>query len=205
MLLFLLCLLCFSQALAQTVSFGRSSYTGVVYRGNTVLVFNSSDGVEMHVRYDQDTQVQYCELERNETSDNATLTFFAKQGNTVLYQTSLSGATQKRTGQINLSETYIPYLISCAAGSVSFLGSTPGQIIANEPSPLLGATIFDCVNRTMFTIRTVPVALSCVVPTPAPTVTIAPTTRAVPGRASGAIRTHVSIFVVMLVIFLYFL
>lgn len=57
MLLFLLCLLCFSQALAQTVSFGRSSYTGVVYRGNTVLVFNSSEGVEMHVRYDQDTQV----------------------------------------------------------------------------------------------------------------------------------------------------
>ncbi len=205
MLLFLLCLLCLSQAFAQTVSFGRLSYTGVVYRGNTLLVFNSSEGIEMHVRYEQDTQVQYCELERNETSDNATLTFFAKQGDAVLYQTSLSGATQKRTGEINLSETYIPYLISCDAGSVTFLGSTPGQIITNEPSVFLGATIFDCVNRTMFTVRTVPVPLSCVVPTPRPTVTIAPTTQAIPGRASGAVRTHVSIFVVMLVIFLYFL
>lgn len=195
------------QGLVLAVTFGRPSYTGVVYRGNDVLVFNSSEGIELHVFYEQNTKVQYCEQERNETSDNATLTFYARQGGINWPLASLAGATQKRSGNVSLSETYIPYLISCDAGMVNFLGSTPGQIIANEPSPFLSATIFDCVNRTIFSIRTVPTPLLCTVPTPAPTFTPAPTIQALPGRDSGATDAHVSLFVsvVFVVIFLYFL
>jgi hypothetical protein len=159
----------FQAAVAQNVVLGRYSYTGVVHRGNDILVFNSSAGVELRVSYPAQTNVQYCESERNETSDNATLTFYAQQFGVKLYETSLAGGTQKQTGNVSLSETYFPYLVSCDAGKINFLGTEPALGLPIYPSMFLKPVIFDCVNRTAFVRQTVVTELNCSYPTPQPT------------------------------------
>lgn len=197
--LFLLCV-ALQQACAFNIFFPSFSYTGVVWRGAEVMVFNTSEGYEMRVAYVRNTSVQYCETERNETSDQATLSFFVRQSGNVLYETSLSGATQIVSGRRNLSETYIPYLLECTQGKVNFLGAVPIPIIAGVPSPALSPQIEDCVNRTLFTRRNVPTELNCTAPTQAPSFTFQPTTAALPGRDSGAEAFQTHFVVVALII-----
>lgn len=195
-----------AECLAASVSFGPSSYTGIVYRGNDLLVLNSTEGVELRVYYPPETNVQYCESERNETSDNATVTFYAKQNGLTVYQTSFAGATQIVSGLRNLSETYFPYLVSCVNGKVEFLATLPGQIIAGSPSLFLAPSINDCVNRTRFAVSSARSVLNCTVATPAPTFTFAPTTTALPGRdTSGGPETEIGLFIATLSVFCFFL
>jgi hypothetical protein len=196
----LLLLACFAQqslALPSNIFFPRQSYTGILWRGNDLMVFNSTEGYEMRVTYDANTYVQYCETERNETSDLALFSFYVRRLGVTEDTYSFTGATQIVTGRRNLSETYIPYLLECKNGKVNFLGDVPGQIpiIAGTPSPFLSPQIEDCVNRTRFTRQNVVTDLNCTAPTPAPTFTPAPTVQAVPGNVSAATNTHVSLFV----------
>ncbi len=204
----LLVLLALFQASdAAFVSLSRYSYTGVVNRGNDVLVFNSTAGVELRVLYRADTSVQYCETERNETSDNATLTFYAQQFGTKLYETSLFGATQIVSGNKSLAETTVAYLISCDAGKVNFLGDVPYQIVPGLQSIFLQPTVYDCVNRTAFTRRTLATELNCSFPTQSPTTgfTPRPTTAVSPGGFSSAHKPSIEWAVVVILVFALFM
>ena len=210
MMLFLLCLLAVcsaSQTLSQNIFFPQVYYTGILFKGNDYMVLNSSEGIELHVYFEPETNVQYCETERNETSDNATLTFYAKQGGVRLYEASFAGSTQTERGNVSLKLGMIPYAIACENGAIHLTAAEPVFLPGTPPSPLLTPSVYDCVNRTRFTRRTALTPLNCTAPTFAPTFTPAPTIQALPGRDSGATDAHVSLFVsvVFVVIFFYFL